>query len=353
MHNMITPRELGISDAIARPKRTDWRIGVVGYGGISGSHVPAYLEAGWQVVAVADPDPRARERAHQALPGARLYESYQDLVSDVNVEVVALLTQPTLRAPVVEAAFRNGKPILTEKPFATTIEECERMAALSEHYGLRLAVSQNYRWNGANFFAREIIRRGLIGAPFYAAIEIQGRQDVDLAGHPFYAQCEGFLTIQWNNHLADLLRCWLAKDPVRVLACTRRMKGQNFKSDNLLLSIADYGDNVTGHITHGELLRSALGCARCRVDGDAGSLVFDLYGADLIIHCARTGQAPCKLNLAGTHMASSFSGPMGDLLIALEEGREPETSARRNLPTIRHVLAEERSARAGGAWIPL
>ena len=352
MNNMITPRELGISDAIPRPKRTDWRIGVVGYGMVSGAHVTAYMEAGWQVVAVADPDPRARERAHQAQPGARLYEDYQDLVSDGNVEVVSLLTQPTLRAPVVEAAFRNGKSVLTEKPLANTIEECERMAALSEQHGLRLAVSQNYRWNAANFFAQEIIRRGLIGAPFYAAIEIQGRQDVDLAGHPFYSQCEGFL-IQWNTHLADLLRYWLAKDPVRVFACTRRMKGQNFKSDNLLLSIADYGDNVTGHVTHSELLRSALRETRCRVDGDAGSLVFDLYGSDLTIHCARTGQAPCRLNLAGTHWASSFSGPMGDLLISLEEGREPETSARRNLPTMRHVLAEERSARAGGAWIPV
>jgi predicted dehydrogenase len=353
MNNMIIPRELGIVDCIPRPKRSDWRIGVVGCGGVFGSHITAYLDAGWQVVAVADTDPQALERAHQALPGARLYESYQDLVSDVNVEVISLLTQPNLREPVVEAAFRNGKPVLTEKPFATTIEACERMAALSEQYGQRLAVSQNFRWSGANFFAREIIKQGFIGSPFYAAIEIQGRQDIDLAGHPFYSQCEGFLTIHWNNHLADLLRYWLAMDPIRVLTCTRRMKGQHFKSDNLFLSIVDYGDNVTGHITHSELLRSTLGCTRCRVDGDAGSLVFDLYGSDLTIDCARTGQTPCKLDLGDVHLASSFSGPMGDLLISLEEGREPETSARRNLPTIRHVLAEERSARAGGAWIPL
>ncbi len=350
MNKMITPRELGISEAIPRPKRSDWRIGVVGYGGIAGVHIPAYLEAGWNIVAVADPDAQARKRASQAIPGARMYENYQELVSDPDVEVVSLLTQPTLRVPVVESAFKNGKPVLTEKPFATTIEECERMATLSEQYNLPLAVSQNKRWNGANFFAREIISGGFIGEPFYAAIEIQGRQDVELAKHPFYSQCENFLTVQWNNHLADLLRCWLVKDPVRVLTCTRRMKGQNFKSDNLLMSIADYGDSVTGHITHSELLRSTLSSARCRVDGDAGSIVFDLYGTDLTIQCARTGEAPCKLDLAGVHLNSSFSGPMGDLLISLEEGREPETSARRNMPTIRHVLAEERSAKAGGAW---
>ena len=353
MSEKTTPRELGIPDEIPRPNRTDWRIGIVGYGGISSAHVPAYLNAGWHVVAVADPNPEARQRAADAIPGVCLYEDYGDLVADADVEVVSLLTQPTLRVPVVEAAFRAGKPLLTEKPFATNIQDCERMVALSEEYGLPLAVSQNYRWNAASFFARHIVRNGLIGTPFYAAIEIQGHQDVELADHPFYSQCEDFLTIQWNNHLADLLRYWLDKDPLRVIACTRRMKRQNFKSDNLLFSIADYGDGTTGHVVHSELLRSSLGCTKCRVDGDAGSIVFDLYGAGLIIHSKNTGDEPCKLDLEGKQWASSFSGPMGDLLISIEEVREPITSAQRNLATMRHVLAEDRSARDGGAWVTL
>lgn len=351
MSRKITPGELRVPDEIPRPKRSDWRIGIVGYGGIAGAHTSAYLEAGWRIVAVADPNPEARQRAENAIPGVSLYEGYEELVADANVEVVSLLTQPTLRIPVVEAAFRAGKPVLTEKPFAASIEECERMVALSEEYGLALAVSQCYRWNGANFFAREIIKHGLIGTPFYAAIEIHGRQDVMLAGHPFYSRCEDFLTIQWNNHMADLLRFWFGKDPKRVLACTRRMQGQNFKSDNLLLSIADYGQGATGHIVHSELLRSNLGCSKCRVDGDAGSIVFDLHGAELTIHSRETGDEPCELDLGDRQLASSFTGPMGDLLISLEEGREPATSGRRNLPTMRHVLSEHRSARAGGTWI--
>ena len=350
MNRVLSPCELGLVGAIPRPKRTDWRIGIIGFGGIAVSHVSAYREAGWQVVAVADPDPQAQARARALLPGVRLYAAYQDLVADLGVEVIALLTQPTMRYPAVEAAFQNRKPVLTEKPLAVSAEEAERLAALSERVGIPLAVSQNYRWNCANFLAREVIRKGLIGTPFYAGIEIQGGQDVELADHPFYSKCEGFLTLQWNNHLADLLRCWLGRDPIRVLACTRRMKGQNFRSDNLLLSVADYGEGVTGHIIHSELLRSALRCARCRVDGDGGSVVFDLYGMQVTLQCERTGSEPCDIKPEGGVWASSFSGPMGELLRAIEEGREPETGASRNLPTIRHVVAEEHSARAGGVW---
>ena len=353
MTKRITPEELGISDEIPRPNRTDWRIGMVGFGGIAGGHVPAYQDAGWEVVAVADPSPDARARAKKAIPGVCVYESYEELSADTQVEVVSLLTHPTLRVPVVEAAFQAGKPVLTEKPFATTVEECERMIALSEEHGLPLAVSQNYRWNGANFLAGQIIERGLIGTPFYAAVDIHGRQDVELAGHPFYSTCEDFLTVQWNNHLADLLRHWLGRDPLRVFVSTGRMNGQNFKSDNLMLSVIDYGQGATGHIVHSELLRSGLERKMCRVDGDAGSVIFSLYGTELTLHCKETGDEPCEIDLGGKLLASSFSGPMGDLLISIEQGREPVTSGRRNLPTIRQVLAEDRSAKAGGEWIAL
>ena len=133
-----------------------------------------------------------------------------------NVEVISLLTHPTLREPVVKAAAAAGKPILTEKPLANNMEECERMVAIAADAKIPFAVSQNYRWAGTNFLAHHIVKKGLIGQPFYASIEIQGRQDVELDGHPFYSKCESFLTIQWNNHLADLLRYWLGADAKRV-----------------------------------------------------------------------------------------------------------------------------------------
>ena len=48
------PRELGIPETMPLPRRNDWRIGMVGFGGIARtSHAPAYHSAGWPVVAVA------------------------------------------------------------------------------------------------------------------------------------------------------------------------------------------------------------------------------------------------------------------------------------------------------------
>lgn len=347
----ITPQELGIPAAIPLPKRQDWRIGLVGFGGISHAHVPAYRWAGWNIVAVADPSPQAQQRARESLPQARVYPDYQSLLADDNVEVVALLTQPTLRLPVVREAARFGRPLLIEKPLANTLEEAEQIVEVAREHNLKVAVSQNYRWDKANFFARHLIEQGFVGEVFFASIEIFGTQDRDLGDHDYYANCEDFLTVQWNTHLADLLQFWSGQTPRRRWTLTRRSRAQNFRSDNLLISAVEFDEGMTGHILHSELTRSGATGNPCRIDGSAGSLIFPMSGDHIEIHSAKLGAQPLKLDLSSLQLAPSMAGSMGDLLIALETGREPSVSASRNLHTLRAVLDDHSSALQGGVWL--
>jgi len=350
---LITPKELGIPESIPLPKQKDWRIGMVGFGGIArGAHAPSYREAGWSITAVADPDTNAQTTAKETFGIQQIYADYRELIADAEVEVIDLCTHPVIRQEVVQAAADAGKHLITEKPFGTTIEECTRMVEVAERAGIKLAVHQNYRWMKMNYLAHHIINRGFIGEPFFASIEIFGQQDVGLAKHPFYSQCDDFLTVQWDNHLADLLRYWTGKDAVGVLARTGRMKEQNFKSDNLLIVVADFGTGLTGHVLHSELLRSGLGSVQCRVDGDKGSLVFD-FGSKLMLESSNLGRESYILDTSGLNYVSSHCGSMGDFLISIEEDREPLVSGRRNLPTIRTIIAEDESAKSGGKWITL
>jgi len=347
----ITPPDLGLPEALPMPERSDWRIGMVGFGRIAqGAHAPAYRSVGWPIVAVADPDPEARQIAREKFGVERLYADYHELIADDAVEVIDLLTHPTIREEVVAAAAEAGKHLVTEKPLAENLDECLRMVEIADRAGIRFAVHQNYRWRKMCFLAHHIVRKGLVGEPYFASIEIYGRQDVTLAGHPFYATCDNFLTVQWDTHLADLLRYWTGRDAHRVLARTGRMAGQNFVSDNLLMVLHDFGEGLNGHVLHTELLRSTLGAVECRVEGDKGSLVFDFDGA-MILESADLAGGPRRLDTPGAAYASSFAGSMGDFLLAIETGGEPSVSARRNLATMRTILAEAQSAAAGGAWV--
>ncbi|MBM4040109.1 MAG: Gfo/Idh/MocA family oxidoreductase [Planctomycetes bacterium] len=350
----VTLKELGLPEALPMPKRRDWRIGMIGFGGIArGAHVPAYRSVGWNVVAIADPDPAAQQAAREKFGIPKVYSDYHDLVADPEVEIIDLLTHPTLREAAVLAAAEAKKPIATEKPLAGTLGEAERIVAIAADAGVPFAVHQNYRWRKCCYLAHHIVQKGLIGTPFLAAIEIIGTQDVHLAKHHFYAVCSDFLTVQWNTHLADLLRFWTGRDAARVLARTGRMSGQNFVSDNLLIVLYDFGPGLTGHVLHTELLRSsgAMGGVRCRLDGDKGSIVFD-FDSQLTLDSLVLGGGPRTLDTGAGTFTSSFAGSMGDFLLAIEERREPLVSARRNLATIRTIFAEHRSTREGGVWLP-
>ena len=347
----VRPRDLGLADAMPLPKRKDWRIGIVGFGEFAQrAHAPDYKAAGWPVVAVAASNPASRRVAREQFGIERVYSDYHELINDEAVEVIDLVTQPSVREKVVLAAARAGKHVIVEKPLGTTAEECRRMVEAAEAAGVLLAVHQNYRWMKGNFLAHHIVNGGWIGSPFYAGVEKFGRQD-ESAGHPFYSECEHYLTLHGNTHFADLLRYWTGRDARRVSAYTARMTGQNYRSDNLLISLHDFGPGLTGHILHSELLRSSLSGNRCRIDGDRGSLVFDFSGDEILLESRVLGGEVCRVEASGMEWTEALCGSMGDFLISIEEGRDPSVSGRRNLATVDTVLAEMASVERGGAWV--
>jgi hypothetical protein len=45
-----------------------------------------------------------------------------------------------------------------------------------------------------------------------------------------------------------------------------------------------------------------------------------------------------------------MAGSMGDLLLSIEQHREPLVSARRNLVTLNAVFFDQKSSEQGGVW---
>jgi len=350
----ITPQDLKVPLEFAMPRKADWRIGIVGFGGIARQHFKSYAAVGWTVAAVADTAEAARVRAKEEFGIAKAYEDFRDLIADPEIDVIDLCTQPDVREPVVQACCAASKPIITEKPLTESMAEGERMAEAVEAAGIKMAVHQNYRWMRANFLAHQIVAAGLIGRPYYTQLQIFQNQDNTIPADSWYGRCENFITLQWNNHLVDLLRYWTGRNPRRVWARTARSAGQHFASDMLLTSIYDFGEDLTGTIIHHELLPARQETShRCRVDGQKGSIDFEFWGDEFRIASTDLGKETLRVDWAGWQVPPSWAGTMGDLLAAVETGREPTVSVRANLSTIRTVLAEHASAQAGGTWIEL
>ena len=148
------------------PRRYRPGIGLIGCGGITTWHLTAYRKAGYEVVALCDADrERAERRREEFYPHAVVTDDYREVISRDDVAVVDITTHPPERPPLVEAALKARKHVLSQKPFVLDLDVGERLADLADKQGVRLAVNQNARWAPHFSYIREAVRRpALLGA---------------------------------------------------------------------------------------------------------------------------------------------------------------------------------------------
>ena len=107
---------------------------------------------------------RAEERRDEFYPDAIATDSFDEVLSRDDVEVVDITTHPPERPPLIEAALRARKHVLSQKPFVLDLDVGERLADLADEMGVKLAVNQNARWAPHFSYIREAVRAGLLGS---------------------------------------------------------------------------------------------------------------------------------------------------------------------------------------------
>jgi predicted dehydrogenase len=144
------------------------RVAVFGAGAWGGNHVRVLAsEPGCALVGVADPDPRARERAAAAAPGVSCVADPDELLARPDVDAVVLATPAPTHAALAIAAFQRGKHVLIEKPLALDLGDAVRVAEAGARSGRVGMVGHVMLYHPAVVKLRAMLASGSLGALHY------------------------------------------------------------------------------------------------------------------------------------------------------------------------------------------
>ena len=200
-------------------------IGVIGYGWIARAHVHALhtighiapLERPLRLVAMSGRHAEGVGPVADELGFERWTTSWQELVEDEEVEVVAVAAANEVHAPASIAALELGKPVLCEKPLGVEGDEAAEMAAAASAAGVTSACGFNYRFMPAVWLAHELIDSGKLGElRHYRALYLQDFMAVGEQTRPSHGGAGAVLDY---SHLVDMLR-FLAGEPAALSAST-------------------------------------------------------------------------------------------------------------------------------------
>ncbi|MFP6701072.1 MAG: Gfo/Idh/MocA family oxidoreductase [Planctomycetaceae bacterium] len=112
------------------------RIGMVGAGANTRlRHVPGFRNIpGVELVGVVNRSRESSERAAAEFEIPRVFDSWQELVDDDEIDAVMIGTWPNMHCEVTCRALEAGKHVMTEARMARTAAEARQMLACSEEH---------------------------------------------------------------------------------------------------------------------------------------------------------------------------------------------------------------------------
>ena len=144
------------------------RIGLVGAGFISRVHIEALQTIkGVRTTAIIDPNTEAAGALARAYKIDSVYGSVHEALSADAFDCAHVLVPPDLHAPVALELIAAGKPVLLEKPVATSVAECETLISAGQAAGTLIGVNQNFVHHPAFVRLRELVQARGLGKPTF------------------------------------------------------------------------------------------------------------------------------------------------------------------------------------------
>lgn len=239
MYNIIKKKE--------DRKMKKLKIGIIGTGNISRSHMDSYRKnPNVELYALCDIDEGRLKKAGEEYGITRLYTDLSEMLALPEIDAVSVCTWNSAHAPCTIAALNAGKHVLCEKPMATTVEDAVKMKEAAEKNGKLLMIGFVRRFGNDMKMIRDFQSVDYFGDIYYAKANYLRRN-----GNPcgWFGEKElsgGGPLIDLGVHVIDFIRYAMGNPkPVSVYGATfqKLFDRRNIKTPKAYVSASSTKDD--------------------------------------------------------------------------------------------------------------
>ena len=221
-----------------------YKIGIIGYGGFGGflHHWFDKLDNA-EVAAIADHGSHFKDIVH-----CRAYHDWKDLIADPEIDIVSIVTPPSLHAEMACAAMRAGKHVLLEKPVSLTKESAQKILNTQKETGMVITVDHMIRYNPIIRSFIDIGRSGALGKLRHVVVNNYAQDAALPRDHWFWdEELSGGIFIEHGVHFFDIVNALSRQHYTKVYGTsTRRNESQRDRVAAMVL----YNDGLIASYYH-------------------------------------------------------------------------------------------------------
>lgn len=199
------------------------RIGMVGAGNISQTHLAAYKKVkNAEIVAICDINEERLNETADKFGIAKRYTSETEMLANENIDAVDVCVWNVNHAKCAIEALDAGKHVLCEKPMAYSAKDAEDMLEASKRNGKLLMIGFVLRFGNDAVVAKDMIDNGIMGEVYHTKATYLRQHGAPGGWFCNKELSGGGPVIDLGVHVIDITRYYMGcPKPVSVYAVTQ------------------------------------------------------------------------------------------------------------------------------------
>lgn len=249
----------------------------VGCGRIAGKHLKAVKEIGEKNIKVTALVDKIYEKCQKLDPKGHCehFQNINEALEKVECDMGVIMTDSGAHYENALNFIKKGKDVLIEKPVTLKLTHANDLQVIAAEAGVNVFVVKQNRFNQAVVFAKDAVKRNLLGKLNIASIRVRWCRDQSYydqaAWRGTWSDDGGVIANQAIHHI-DLLQ-WFMGPVTEVFAYSRTFGVTNIEVEDSIVAIVSFKSGAIATIEATNSVRPRNLEGSLSIIGDDGSII--------------------------------------------------------------------------------